>query len=162
QVDTGWQWVSGFWAPADQQDLNYVPEPPAAPDAGPSTPAPDENSNWVPGIWIWRDSQFVWRPGYWLGAQPGYIWTPSSYCWTPSGYTFVRGFWDYDLADRGLLFAPVCFNRPLWQTPGWAFTPSYCVGLDGLLGSLWVRPSYCHYFFGDFYGARYAGLGFRP
>jgi len=27
---------------------------------------------------------------------------------------------------------------------------------------LFVRPSYCHYYFGDYYGPTYAGLGFQP
>jgi hypothetical protein len=27
---------------------------------------------------------------------------------------------------------------------------------------LFIRPAYCHYYFGDYFAARYAGLGFRP
>src|SRR5262249_19325986 len=37
-----------------------------------------------------------------------------------------------------------------------------CVGFGGLLGSLFVGPGHGGYYFGDYYGARYQGLGFRP
>ncbi len=163
QVEGGWQWVSGFWAPLDQQELPYLPEaPPPSLDSGPSVPAPDDNSIYVPGSWIYRETRYLWRPGFWIGAQPGYVWTPASYCATPSGYLFVDGYWDRCLEDRGLLFAPVCFTQPLWQNPGWAYQPNYCIGTDGLLASLFVRPRWGHYYFGDYYGNAYLGAGYRP
>ena len=162
KVEDGYQWVSGFWSAAAKENLSYLPEPPASQDSGPNVPAPDADSNWVPGTWVWRDGQFVWSPGYWLGQQAGRVWTPATYVWTPCGYVFVGGYWDYPLADRGVLFAPVVFTQPLWTTPGWAYTPSYCVDVPGLLSSFWVRPGYGHYYFGDWYGAGYGRLGFSP
>jgi len=84
------------------------------------------------------------------------------YCWSPRGHVFVDGYWDRALEDRGLLFAPVSFSTPLWNTPGWAYRPSCAVDVDNLLGSLFVRPSYSHYYFGDYYGAGYDRLGFQP
>ena len=81
---------------------------------------------------------------------------------TPCGYAYVDGYSDYPLADRGLLFAPVSFTQPLWTNPDWSYTPNYCVDVPGLLSSFWVRPSYGHYYFGDYYGAGYARQGFSP
>jgi hypothetical protein len=61
-----------------------------------------------------------------------------------------------------LLCAPVCFNQPLWNNPGWTFTPQYCVSPESLLSSCFVWPQYGHYCFGDYYGSRFAGLGIQP
>jgi len=162
QAEGGWQWVSGFWASATQSQVQYVDQPPASLENGPTVPAPDDSSIYVPGCWFFQAGQWAWRAGYWLEPKPGWVWTPSHYCYTPAGYVFVDGYWDYPLEDRGLLFAPVYFTQPLWQTPGWFYQPSYCVGFDGLLASLFVGPHHHHYYFGDYYGAGYAGLGFSP
>jgi hypothetical protein len=162
QTADGCQWVSGFWAPAGQQELPYLPQPPESLEVGPATPAPDDNSYYVPGCWLYKDAGYVWRPGCWAPCRPGWVWCPASYCSTPSGYVFVDGYWDYPLDNRGLLFAPVCFNGAPWSAPGWCYRPSYCVGLGGLLSSLWVGPSRGCYFFGDYCGPRYRGLGFTP
>jgi hypothetical protein len=162
QVEGGWQWVAGLWAPSGQTDLPYQSPPPPSLDNGPTVPAPNDDSMYVPGCWMLRDTRYAWRPGFWTAAQPGYVWCPAHYCDTPSGSIFVNGYWDYPLAERGLLFAPVCFNSPVWQSPGYCYQPNYCVDVAGLLGSLFVRPDYCHYYFGDYYGRRYAALGFRP
>jgi hypothetical protein len=161
-VDGGWQWVPGFWAADSQQEVTYQDAPPASLEDGPSVPATDDDSTYVPGNWIYRDSRYVWRPGYWLAAQPGYVWSPAHYCYTPSGYIYVDGYWDYPLEDRGLLFAPVIFNRPLWRTPGWYYTPDYCLYGANLFDCLFFRTDYCCYFFGDYFGPTYGRLGFRP
>src|SRR5262249_8665002 len=52
EVDGGWQWAPGFWAAAHQEEVQYVPPPPPTIDAGPSTPAPDATSSYVPGCWV--------------------------------------------------------------------------------------------------------------
>src|SRR5437660_2216800 len=38
QANDGWQWVAGFWAPNTQQEVQYVDQPPASLDEGPSVP----------------------------------------------------------------------------------------------------------------------------
>jgi hypothetical protein len=162
EVEDGWQWISGFWSGDRQEDVQYLDEPPDSLDYGPPTDQPDDASFWVPGCWLWRSQRFAWRPGYWMDARPGFIWTAAHYCWTPSGCVFVDGYWDRALTDRGCLFAPVYFNQPLWNNPAWFYQPNYCVNFGGLLTSLFVRPSYCHYYFGDYYGPNYARLGFTP
>ncbi len=162
QVENGWQWNPGFWAPASQANVEYLPEPPESLDYGPDSPAPDEDSTYVPGCWRYQEQRYVWQPGSWLAARPGLVWVAAHYCPTPSGYVFVDGYWDYDLAGRGLLFAPVFFNRPLWTQPNWSFQPSYCVPAESLLSCLFVRPAHYHYYFGDYYGPAYRRRGFQP
>jgi hypothetical protein len=163
QTPDGWRWVPGFWAPDSQQELPYVPQPPAPLDAaGPSVPPPDDNSFYTPGNWVYQGTQFAWRPGFWQPCQPGMVWVPAQYSWTPSGCVAVSGYWDYPLENRGLLFAPVCFTQPLWQTPGWAYQPNYVVAFGPLLNSLFVRPRWGHYYFGNYYGNTYSGRGFSP
>jgi hypothetical protein len=158
----GWRWVGGFWAPDTQAETPYLPQPPAPLNTDPSTPPPDDNSFYTPGVWVYRQTRYVWRPGFWRAYRPGLVWVPACYTWTPSGCVFVDGYWDYPLEDRGLLFAPVCFTRPLWQTPGWFYQPSYVVGCGPLLNAFFVRPGWGSYYFGDYYGAGYAGRGFQP
>jgi hypothetical protein len=162
EAEGGWQWVPGFWSAASQEDVQYLPAPPASVDNGPSTPAPDDNSFYVPGNWAYRATGYVWSPGYWSAVRPGWVWQPTCYSWTPSGFAFVNGYWDYPLESRGTLFAPVVFTRPLWQTAGWFFRPRFVVGVDALLNCFWARPSWCSFYFGDFYGPRFARLGFWP
>jgi hypothetical protein len=161
-VNGGWEWSPGFWADAGQDQPSYLEPPPASLDNGPTVPAPDENSFYTPGIWNYRNSRYVWRPGSWCTARPGRVWCQARYSWTPAGYTFVDGYWDYPLEDRGLLCAPVAFTQPLWTTPGWSYQPSCAVNLAGLFASLFVRPALGSYYFGDYYGSGYAGLGFQP
>lgn len=160
-VDGGYQWVAGFWAGANADDVPLRDEPPESLDVGPAGPAPDDNAFYVPGVWLWRD-RWVWRPGYYAAPRPGQVWTPARWVYTPSGWAFVNGYWDYPLEDRGLLFAPVAFNAPLWEQPGWHYRPSYCVGLGNLLAALFVRPAHCHYYFGDYYGRDYLRAGYSP
>jgi hypothetical protein len=162
QVQGGWQWVPGLWLPVGQTDLQIVPTPPASLDQGPSTPAPDATSTYVPGCWVYQDNRYMWRPGFWVSYHPGWVWTPAHYVWSPSGSVFVDGFWDYPLESRGLLFAPVRIDRRLLGQPNWRFTPHYVVSRDSLLETLFVGPSLRHYYFGDYFDARYRKLGYVP
>jgi hypothetical protein len=159
----GWQWVSGYWAPATQERPPLLDTPPEPLDAGPSFPAPDENSMYVPGTWVPRNERYAWRPGYWRPARLGLVWVPAHYVWTPGGCVFVDGYWDYPLETRGVLFAPVVFTQPLWETPGWCFGPRYVVDCDAdFFASLFVRPSCGDYCFGDYYAPTYLSAGYEP
>jgi hypothetical protein len=160
-VARGYQWSPGFWAPAKQDELPYLPQPPATLDNGPNSPQPSDDSFYVPGNWMYQSSNYLWQPGYWQTFRPGQIWTPAYYMWTPGGYLFVPGYWDWPLANRGLLFAPVMFNRPLWTAPGWFYQPGYAVPYSGLLSSLFLGPN-SGYYFGNYYGPSYRRLGFQP
>jgi hypothetical protein len=161
-VEGGYQWTGGFWTPAKQQDVEYLPEPPASLDNGPNTTAPSENDVWVPGNYMYRETRYVWRAGFWSRAQPNWIWVPAHYVWTPSGYVFVDGFWDYPLVRRGVLFAPVYFANPIYRRRGFFYSPSIVIDSGLLTINFFARPSYCHYYFGDYYDPGYARWGFRP
>ncbi|MFL5341911.1 MAG: hypothetical protein ACJ8F7_17330 [Gemmataceae bacterium] len=155
EVEGGWQWVAGLWASTETTELQYLPPPPPAIEEAASTPAPDADSTWVSGCWVYRETRYYWRPGHWVAYHPGWVWSPASYVYTPSGYLFVDGFWDYPLDERGLLFAPVRFVGEVRR-----YVPSVVVNTDFLLGALFVQPRYHHYFFGDYFEDRYAQRGF--
>jgi hypothetical protein len=167
QAQDGWQWTPGFWADATQTQaageaqVTYLPPPPPPIDNGPSVPAPQADSIYVPGNWLYAQSRYVWRPGFWCAPRVGWMWIPAHYVWTPSGYVFVDGYWDYVLEDRGLPFAPVYFTGNPWARPGWFYRPRYLVYPDFLMSALFVRPGAYSYYFGDYFDPRYGRLGYR-
>src|SRR5207249_189438 len=93
-------------------------------------------------------------------VQPGYVWIPGHYRWTPYGYVYVAGYWDYALARRGILYAPVVVDYNA-VGPAFVYTPSYAVTDVVIVDSLWVRPACCHYYFGDYYGPVYRRYGYE-
>ncbi len=162
QVADGFQWTPGFWSPAQQEQVNYLPAPPPTQESGPNIPQPTADDFWVPGYYQYVDTRYVWRPGYWTVGRTDWIWTPAHYVWTPSGYIFIAGHWDYALARRGVLFAPVYFSAPVYVRPRYVFAPAVVIEPSLLTVNFFVRPSYCHYYFGDYYGANFVSLGFSP
>jgi hypothetical protein len=158
----GWQWVAGYWAAEDQGEVEYLPTPPASLDTGPSAAAPDADSFYAPGCWVYRDRRYYWRPGFWQQSRADWYYAPAHYSWTPAGYIFSDGYWDYPLAGRGLLFAPVRFSSGVWNSSGWNYQPRYVIGYQGLLGSLFARAEFGRYYFGDYYGPDYNRQGFVP
>jgi hypothetical protein len=175
-----WRWVAGLWAAADllapggTHQITYQPAPPAPPATPPPGQPLTADSFFVPGHWVWheagyvavngapayRDAGYAWSAGYWAHVQPGHVWVPAHYRWTPSGYVFVGGYWDLALPQRGFLYAPVYVTAGALG-PGFVYTPVYAVPHTALVDALWVRPSHCHYYFGDYYGAAYARYGFE-
>lgn len=162
EVDEGWQWVPGTWVEADADELAYQPPPPESIEEGPSSPAPSEEHFWVPGTWMYYDTGYRWRAGYWARGYDDWIWVPAHYVWTPYGVIYVPGYWDYLWDTRGLLFAPVYFHRPLYLRPGFRYAAHVALSPGRLFLHLWVRPRWRHYYFGDYYAARYGGWGFYP
>jgi hypothetical protein len=164
EVGEQWQWVPGFWTVVQQgqpAQVTYNPEPPAPPQiaAPPPPPAPDQF--YVPGYWMWTGDRYAWRAGYYTAIRPGYVYVASHYRWTPYGYVFVPGYWDLAVSRRGLLYAPVVVT-PGVVGAGFVYTPSYAVTDTIVLDAMFVRPAYCHYYFGNYYGPRYVTLGFEP
>jgi hypothetical protein len=161
----GWQWVQGFWQEPDPQqpaqpEIQYLPEPPATVEVGPSVAAPTNTSFYIPGSWVWR-GRYVWRPGVWIEYRPNWVWVPAHFRWTPVGYVFVDGYWDYALASRGVLFAPVAFTQPIYTQPAFVYTPTYVVSEPAMFGALFVRRGWGNYYFGDYFGPRYGTIGFN-
>jgi hypothetical protein len=162
QTADGWQYVSGFWNQVVQErpaDVTYLPPPPPPPNAAPPGAPPMADTFFVPGHWQWNGNNYVWRAGYWARVQPGYVWVPAHYRWTPSGYIYIAGYWDLAVTRRGVLYAPVYVDTAVVGAT-FVYTPAYAVHDTVVLDSLFVRPAYGVYYFGDYYGPRYASVGF--
>jgi hypothetical protein len=158
----GSQWTSGYWADAKASEIDYLPEPPQTVEAGPNIQAPSADHTWLPGCWVWNQSRYAWRPGYWATAQANWVWIPAHYIWAPRGYVFVDGYYDYSVARRGVLFAPVYFSSSTYSRRGFSYSPVTVINPAVFASHLFLRPSYGHYYFGDYYGSNYASSGFSP
>src|SRR5205085_5053636 len=137
-----------------------LPAPPATPELAPPGEPPVADSFYVPGNWVWNSRVYAWRAGYWARVQPGYVWISSHFRWTPSGYVYIAGYWDLAISKRGILFAPIIID-PLRVETTFVYTPTYVVSDTVVVDALFVRPSTCHYYFGDYYGVTYSRLGFE-
>ena len=163
QVSGGYQWVSGAWMSTEaNQAQQYLPEPPASLEAGPNTDPTVANASWAPGNWVWQNDRYAWQPGYWVNPQSNWMWVPSHYNYTPNGYLYNSGYWDRPLAQRGQLFAPVYYSQPLYNQTGYSYRPSVGLLATSLLSSLFVRPSYGQYYFGDYYAQNNFSSGIYP
>ena len=161
----GFQWVGGFWADAQATELAYVPPPPESLEAGPNVPPPAGDQQWVPGNWSYVSDNYRWSPGYYTPCQQDFMYVPNQYSYTPNGCVFVPGYWDYRFAQRGTLFSPVRFRRPLlgygFGRPAF-YRPRYSVNMASFLIHLFVRPRNRNFYYGDYYGNQYANLGYTP
>ena len=153
----GFQRISGYWMPAQVQETTYLPQPPQSLDSGPTSNPPGPNYFWISGHQQWLGDRYVWQPGYWAAYQSDWIWVPATYSWTPRGWVYVPGYWDYPLARRGLVFSPVYFAGPVA-----VYRPAICLDAGVFGVSLFCRPAYGHYYFGDYYDDRYVEFGIRP
>jgi len=162
QVEGGFQWIAGFWMNKQIDQISYLPPPPDSLENGPSSPPPGDNFFYVSGQWAFVNGQYVWQPGYWYPYQTGWTWCGSRYSWTPSGYVYVPGWWDYPFSSRGFLYAPVAFQPGYWARPGFAYRPNTLLNTAFLLTMMFARPNNGWYYYGDYFGNNYAGLGYRP
>ena len=160
QTAQGYQWTSGYWADAAAKETTYLPPPPATVEAGPNIAAPSVDYAWSPGCWLWYQGRYAWRPGYWAQGRADWNWMPAHYVWTPRGYIFVGGYWDYPVEHRGVLFAPVYFEAGVYAHRGYIYSPTIVLDLGVFSAHLFLRPSYSHYYFGDYYAASYVHGGF--
>lgn len=173
----GYRWVPGFWSTDEDRELEYLPRPPQNLDEGPVGPPPSPDYIWVPGSWYFeanyewvapptvrveRRHGYFWRPGYWLRARPDWTWIPARYVWSPGGVVFVDGHWDLVVERRGLLFAPVRVARPLFFHRRIHYVPQIVISTDIFTVHLFTRPSYVHYYFGDYYAPEYVQRGIQP
>ena len=154
-VDTGHQWTSGYWQDAETTEVEYLPEPPRSVERGPNIAASSNDQTWIPGNWQYRQDRYAWRAGYWVTARENWCWTPSYYRWAPRGYVYVDGYWDYPVVNRGVIFAPVRFQRSYYEQPDFYYSPQTVISLSVFSNHLFLRPNYGHYYFGDYYEPRY-------
>ncbi len=149
QIDQGWRWISGFWMAEANEQIVYLPPPPQNIDNGPSSPAPGPDHFWVAGYWGYNaNSNYAWQAGYWHPCQQNWVWVPARYIWTPSGYVYRAGYWDFEVNDRGMLFAPVAFQSGFNRV----YRPTYVIETSPLLfANLYVAPGASYYYFGSTY-----------
>jgi len=158
----GSQWISGYWADATLDEIDYLPEPPQTMELGPNVEPPSADHTWIPGCWIWQQNRYAWRPGYWATAYANWIWIPDHYVSTPRGYVFIDGYYDYSVARRGVVFAPVYFASNTYAQRGFSYSPAAVINPAVFASHLFLRPSYGHYYFGDYYSSDYSSQGFFP
>ena len=157
------QWVPGFWRTVEAQktsEVTYYPEPPPPPQTAAPPPAAEPDSFYVPGHWMWVGDHYVWRAGYYTRVRTGYVYVASHYRWTPFGFVFVAGYWDYSIPRRGVLYAPIVVDTVV-VGPRFVYTPYYAVSDTIIVDAYFVRPGFCHYYYGDYYGPRYTAIGFE-
>jgi hypothetical protein len=157
-------WVPGFWAAGAEEgaahEVTYLPQPPKPPEVAPPGEKPTPDSFFVPGHWVYQNGTYAWQAGYWAQVQPGYVWVPAHYRWTPTGYIYIPGYWDLALSHRGVMYAPVVVDVAV-VGPRFVYVPAYAVPETVVVDYMFVRPCYCHYYFGDYYEARYREIGFE-
>lgn len=148
--DEQFAWTPGFWSPHEASRLSYRARPPAYPDDEykPSAGRPDRF--YIPGYWSTASQGFDWRRGHWSPFHTGWVWMPTRSMPTPVGSLLARGYWDYPLAQRGVLFAPV--SPALGPEKLGTFTPQMALDVGNLSEFLFVWPAYGHYCFGDYFG----------
>ena len=139
----------------------FLPKPPVSLESGPLGNPPTANFTWIPGTWIFRHGRFLWLAGQWAPVHRGWVWVPARYVFTPAGFIFVDGYFDYELAQRGVLFAPVIFRRG-FVAPGFVFTPSVVLNTHRLTEFLFVNSPCGCYCFGDYFGASHVQAGIFP
>lgn len=161
-VDGGNRYVSGYWSDGSQAATQYLPQPPQPLPAGPSSPPSAPDYAWMEGNWIWSHNSYAWQSGYWYEPNPDMIWIPAHYVWTPRGYVFVMGYWDYQPGNRGVIFAPLYYPRPVYRRPGYFYRPHVALNTDTVFLSLFIRRGHHHYYYGDYRDRRYEKRGFRP
>ena len=140
--------------------VSYLPAPPRSIESGPSIAADSTDQLWLPGSWVYHQNNYAWRSGYWSAPRENWVYVPATYIWTPRGYIFVDGYWDYDIPRRGVVFAPVYFHRPVYAVAGYRYSPSLVISLSLFTDHLFLRPSYRHYYFGDYYASGYRTRGY--
>lgn len=157
--DDHFAWTPGFWFAKEAARLQYSNSPPALQKAERVQPAAAPDQFYVPGYWAAAGDKNVWRRGHWATFQEGWVWMPTRYATTPAGSVLVRGYWDYPLARRGVLFAPV--SQAKAEQPG-TFTPEVTLDAHRLGELLFTWTAYGHYCFGDYFGDTAGAQKIRP
>ncbi|HEX5445322.1 MAG TPA: hypothetical protein VFW87_15970 [Pirellulales bacterium] len=156
-------WTSGFWFPIERRHVHYEAAAPARQPHQPDLPKPADDAReqfYVPGYWMTTSDGPAWRRGHWSPFHEGWVWIPTRRVATPAGSVLLRGYWDYPLSQRGLLFAPL--SAPNARESAAVFTPQAVVNAGQLSGWLFTWAAYGHYCFGDYFGEAERRRGIVP
>jgi hypothetical protein len=162
EVPGGFQWVAGFWIDEQVEEMQYLKPPPESLEQGPSVASPGDDYFYIPGNWSYINNDYQWNAGYWAPYREDWVYVPAHWVWTPGGCVFVNGYWDWRVPRRGQIFAPIFISPVVYQRPTYFYTPRCVINTSNLFVHLWVRDSYCHYYFGNYYGPTYAHRHFTP
>lgn len=128
--EEGWVWLQGFWSPVDEEDLTYIDRPPPdLIDENVKNP-PKTDYFWIPGHWRYKPEarDFVWYEGRWQEFDEEWQYVPAHYVWREKGYVFIDGFWDWNLQERGTAYSAV--QIPKNERADIAYLPSYILEPD--------------------------------
>ncbi len=100
--------------------------------------AAERESFWIPGNWRYVSNKYAWQAGYWSAAQHGLDLVPAPLHWNAAGYVLYPRVWDYSLAQRGLVFAPVYFDAAYYANPV-VYRPQVILRSNFLTVHLWSR-----------------------
>ena len=166
EVGDVWQWVSGFWTTVTQEKaepVTYYPAQPAPPPVAPPGDPPAADTFYIPGYWMWSGDHYVWRAGYWTRVRSGYVYVlPHTIAGRRPVTSSFRAIGTCRSTRRG--FALYAGGDPI------RCSFKRAISLHSLLcrdrcGRIWDTPcnapSCGFYYFGDYYGPRYAGIGFE-
>ena len=106
-----------------------------------------------------RETRHLWRPGLARNTAPtgsGLLPTTCGRLAATSSWTA----WDRPETVAGCSSPRSACRRDCLRRDG--LTPLNVVQPDFLLGALFVRSAYCHYYFGDYFDAGYGHGGFVP
>jgi hypothetical protein len=162
ELNGGFQWVSGFWIDDQVEEMEYLKAPPASLEQGPTMASPGDDYFYIPGTWTYVNNDYQWSAGYYAPYREDWIYVQPHWVWTPRGYIFINGYWDWRVPRRGQIFAPIYVTSVVYQRPNYYYTPRCTINTSNLFVHLWVRDSYCHYYFGNYYGPTYAHRHFTP
>lgn len=162
EVSGGFQWVAGFWIPEQVEEMEYLKPPPASLEQGPSVASPGDDYFYIPGSWAYVNDDYRWSAGYWAPYREEWVYVQPQWVWTPRGCIYNPGYYDWRAPRRGQIFAPVYINPVVYGRPAYVYTPRCVINTSNLFVHLWVRDSYCHYYFGNYYGPTYVNRHFTP
>ncbi|HBE72242.1 MAG TPA: hypothetical protein DDW52_29260 [Planctomycetaceae bacterium] len=146
----GFRWYSGFWASGDNGFELVVQRPPNSSQLGPDRSPNSSDSFWRPGQQILVSGSFQFQPGFWTKHQRQFIWQPSTYVQRPEGFAKVDGYWDFELATRGVLNAPLSIDTT--EDNSSSSVRLLPLANDASLHlHLFTQPNDGHYYFGNYY-----------
>lgn len=158
----GFRWYSGFWA-SEKTGFELVTQrPPNSPRLGPDRSPNGPDSFWRPGQQVLVGDSFQFQPGFWTKHQPQFIWQPSSYVQRPEGFAKVDGYWDFEIATRGVLNAPLLVSTGEGYSQGNVDLQLPLANEASLHLHLFTQPNDSHYYFGNYYSREDQSRGMVP
>ena len=135
----GRQWVPGYWGRAENEEHNGSPATGATPrrmkwntlrsrpqtlEEGPNIELPpDAEHIWAPRLLGLEPERDLPGTGLLGGGSAKLALDPRPLCLVAASYVFIDGYYDYSVARRGVLFAPVYFHSSVYAQGGYSYSP---------------------------------------